>query len=219
MRRIAMVGILALIFLGTGGSAEAQPKPKDPAMYSEMQNQFGRVTDALNQILTRLAAIESEVNRLKQLENEIRSTQGAVRAADQKASELATSTTKELVDLKRDMTQLRSDVFTLGSEMRRSISAQPAPQQQAPAAPQQAPLPEGYISEVTETEVTINLGSAAGIREGMRFSVFKAGDASKTQIGTISIKQVLDANASKAEIIHKSAGVKFEFSDGVRPLV
>ncbi len=53
----------------------------------------------------------------------------------------------------------------------------------------------------------------------MRFAVFKAGDASKAQIGTIVIKEILDANASKATITFKRPDVKFEFSDGIRPIV
>jgi len=210
------VCLCAILSLIVAAPAHGQQKPKDPALYSEMQNQFGRITDALNQILTRLAAIETEVTRLKQMENELRNVQAAQRSTDQKVSELSTGATRDLIDLKRDMTQLRSDVVSMGSEMRRGLSAQPPAQ--APAAPS-APLPEGYITEVSESEVTINLGSAAGLREGMRFAVFKAGDAGKTQIGTISIKQILDANASKAEITFKRPDVKFEFSDGIRPLV
>jgi hypothetical protein len=216
MRRFALVSLAALIACGLAPSALAQQKPKDPAMYSEMQNQFGRVTDALNQILTRLTALEGEVGRLKQLESDVKTTTGAVRATDQKLSDFSTGATRDLIDLKRDMTQLRSDVVSLGSEMRRSLSAQ-APPQQATPAPQATPLPEGYITEVSESEVTINLGSGAGVREGMRFAVFRASDP-KTEIGRISIKQVLDGNNSKAEITFKRPDVKFEFSDIVKPL-
>jgi len=217
MRRIAYVCLAAVIISALASPVAAQQKPKDPALYSEMQGQFGRVTEALNQILARLTAIETEVNRLKQMENELRNMQAAQRGTDQKVSELSTSATRDLIDVKRDMTQLRSDVVSMGSEMRRGLTAQAPPQQANPAP--QTPLPEGYITEVGEAEVTINLGSNAGVREGMRFAVFKAGDATKTQIGTISIKSILDANASKAEITFKRPDVKFEFSDGIRPLV
>lgn len=216
MRRIVYVCLLTALILSLSIPAGAQQKPKDPAMYSEMQGQFARISDALNKIMERLNGIETEVARLKQLENELRNVQAAQRGTDQKVSELSTSATRDLIDLKRDMTQLRSDVVSMGSEMRRGLTSQ-APAQ-APAVAS-APLPEGYITEVSESEVTINLGSAAGLREGMRFAVFKAGDAGKTQVGTISIKQILDANASKAEITFKRPDVKFEFSDGVRPIV
>lgn len=215
MRRFALVSLVALIACAFAPSARAQQKPKDPALYSEMQNQFGRVTEALNQILTRLAAMESEVGRLKQLETEVKNTQGAVRGADQKLSDFSTGATRDLIDLKRDMTQLRSDVVSLGSDMRRTLSAQAPPQQATPAP--SAPQPEGYITEVSESEVTINLGSGAGVREGMRFAVYRASDP-KTEIGRISIKQVLDGNNSKAEITFKRPDVKFEFSDIVKPL-
>ena len=218
MRRIALVCLAASALFIFAHPAAAQQKPKDPAMYSEMQNQFGRMTEALNQILARLTAIEGEVNRLKQLENEIKNLQGSLRATDQKVSELSTSATRDLIDVKRDMTQLRSDVVSMNAEMRRGMQQQAAAPAPAPAVTS-APLPEGYITNVGEEEITINLGSSAGLREGMRFAVFKAGDASKAQIGTIVIKEILDANASKATITFKRPDVKFEFSDGIRPIV
>jgi hypothetical protein len=215
MRRTWLV---TLVLLTTGllaAPAAAQPKPKDPVLLSEVRLEFGKVADALNQILTRLSALEAEVGRLKQLETEIRNIQNAVRASDQKLADFSTGATRDLIDLKRDMTQLRSDVVSLGSEMRRGLSAQaPLPQ---PSATTQAPLPEGYITEVSENEVTINLGSAAGVREGMRFAVFRASDP-KTEIGRITIKTVLDGNNSKCEIAFKRPDVKFEFSDIVKPL-
>ena len=212
MRRLGYCCLVALMICACATPGAAQQKPKDPAMHSEMLSQFARVNDALNQILTRLAAIEVEVGRLKQLENEVRNTQGAVRASDQKLADFSTWATRDLIDLKRDMTQLRSDVVSLGSEMRRGMTAQ-APPQQAPATP----LPEGYITEVGENEVAINLGSAAGVREGMRFAVFRASDP-KTEIGRITIKSVLDGNNSKCEISFKRPDIKFEFSDIVKPI-
>jgi len=215
MRRIAYFCLAAIILSAFARPVAAQPKPKDPLMYSEMQDQFRRVTDALTQILARLSTIETEVNRLKQLENEAHNTQALIKAADEKLSEFKVTTGRDLVNVTRDVAQLRSEVVTLNGEIARARAAQAT----APAAPQQPPPPEGYITEVGEAEVTINLGSAAGLREGMRFAVFKAGDANKTQIGTISIKQILDANAAKAEIIFKQPDVKFQFSDGIRPLL
>lgn len=214
MRRFGYLCLAALIICACASPILAQQKPKDPAMYGEMQAQFAKVNDALNQILNRLAALESEMGRLKQIETEIRNTQSAVRASDQKLADFSTGATRDLIDVKRDMTQLRSDVVSFSGEMRRGMSAQPA-QQPAPAT--QAPLPEGYITEVSEIEVTINLGSSAGVREGMRFAVFRASDP-KTEIGRITIKTVLDGNNSKCDISSKRPDVKFEFSDIVKPL-
>ncbi len=215
MRRVVYFCLVTCTLFGVARPADAQPKPKDPVMYSEMQNQFGRVTDALTQILARLSAIETEVNRLKQMENEVKNTQALVKASDEKFTQFKDTTGRDLVNVTRDMAQLRSEVMNLNSEIARARAAQPPPPSTTPAAP----LPEGYITQVSETEVTINLGSAAGLREGMRFAVFKAGDANKTQIGIVTIKEILDANASKAVITFKQPDVQFQFSDGVRPIL
>ena len=212
MRLMTVVCLCTLTLVLLAAPAAAQPKPKDPVLQNEMMAQFRAVNDALSQIMTKLTALETEVARLKQLENEIRNTQGAMRATDQKLSDFSTGATRDLIDLKRDMTQLRSDVVSLGGEIRRSGSQ--APQQQPTPG---APLPEGYITEVSDNEVTINLGSGSGVREGMRFAVYRASDP-KTEIGRIAIKQVLDGNNSKCEITFKRPDVKFEFSDIVKPL-
>jgi hypothetical protein len=84
----------------------------------------------------------------------------------------------------------------------------------APAA--EAPKIEGYITADGEKEVTINLGSSAGVKPGMKLNVYRAADP-KTQIGVIEIVGVLDSSNSRATVLHKKADVaKFEFSDIVR---
>ena len=212
MRRMMYVCLYALTLCLLAAPVGAQPKPKDPVMHNEMLAQFRAVNEALSQIMTKLGALETEVGRLKQLENEVRNTQGAVRANDQQLSDFRTGATRDLIDLKRDMTQLRSDVVTVTAEVRR-LGPQAQQQQTMPGAP----LPEGYVTEVSDSEVTINLGSGSGVREGMRFAVYRASDP-KTEIGRIAIKQVLDGNNSKCEITFKRPDVKFEFSDIVKPL-
>lgn len=213
MRRMISVCLYALTLCLLAATVGAQPKPKDPVMHNEMLAQFRAVNEALSQIMAKLTALETEVGRLKQLENEVRNTQGAMRATDQKLSDFSTGATRDLIDLKRDMTQLRSDVVSLGGEIRRAGSQAPQQQQPTPGAP----LPEGYITEVSDSEVTINLGSGSGVREGMRFAVYRASDP-KAEIGRIAIKHVLDGNNSKCEITFKRPDVKFEFSDIVKPL-
>jgi hypothetical protein len=195
--------------------APAQPKPKDPVMHNEMVKQFAQLTNALGQISTRLAAIEEELARLKTLETEVRNAQQVSRATDDKLRDMSVNTGRDLVGLQRDLAQLRNDVTTLAGDLRRGNFGQ----QQAAPAPSSAALPEGYIIAVDEnqTEVTINLGSGSGVKEGMRFAVFPANDP-KNQIGTIAIKTVLDAGNSKCEVTFSKPGSKFSFSDIVRPL-
>jgi len=96
--------------------------------------------------------------------------------------------------------------------MKNQPAAQPAP------APVEQPVVEGYITAVDEQaqEVTINLGSSAGVREGSEFNVFKAGDP-KREAGIIEVVQVIDANNSRAKVVFLRSGTQFEFSDIVRP--
>ncbi|GEM_PF-4733942 len=215
MRRLIPIFLCAWGMLAAAPSASGQPKPKDPVMHNEMTKQFAQLTNALGVITSRLAAIEGELARLKNLETEVRNAQQVARATDDKVRDLSSSTARELLALQGGVTQLRNDVLSLSRDIRTNAgSAQPA----APA-PSSAPMPEGYILAVDEnqTEVTINLGSSSGVREGQRFAVFPANDP-KSQIGTIAIKTVLDATNSKCEVTFSKPGSKFSFSDIVRPL-
>jgi prefoldin subunit 5 len=214
MRRLIPILFCAAVALAAMAPAPAQPKPKDPVMHNEMVKQFAQLTNALGQISTRLAAIEEELARLKTLETEVRNAQQVIRATDDKVRDLSDKTRGDLVNLQSGVTQLRNDVLNLTRDIGRNLSA---PQPAAPAS--SAVLPEGYIIAVDEnqTEVTINLGSGSGVKEGMRFAVFPANDP-KNQIGTIAIKMVLDAGNSRCEVTFSKPGSKFSFSDIVRPL-
>lgn len=213
--------ILTLLVLGLGpeisGPAAAQKKQKDPVLNQYLIEEFAQLNTKLNQLGERLAALEAELARVKQMESElmteVRSTQTTVKTMDTSLSTFRLSSQQDLFSLKTDLTQVRQDISRLADLVLKSVPPAPA----APALAEQ-PAVEGYITAVNEQtqEVTINLGSGVGVRQGSEFNVFKASDP-KREVGIIEVVDVIDANNARARIVFVRPAFKFEFSDIVRP--
>jgi septal ring factor EnvC (AmiA/AmiB activator) len=208
----------ALLVLGLALPAAAQKKPKDPVLQQYLVEQFAQLNTKLDQLGERLTALEAEQTRLKQAQSELmtelRSTQTIVKTTDTSLSTFRLSSQQDLFSLKTDLTDVRQQISRLADQIMKSLPPAPA----APAPAEQPTTVEGYITAVDEQaeEVTINLGSNAGVREGSEFSVFKASDP-KREVGIIQVLQVLDANNSRAKVVFVRPSFKFEFSDIVRP--
>ncbi len=221
MRRMAIASLMVAALVCAAG-AGAQKKPKDEVMHAAMMQQFAEVKVALTQLSDRLTALEGELTRVKQqqveLMNEQRSSQTTIKTVDATLSQLRLTNEGSALSLRTDIAQIRTDLGNLTQAVQRALAAGMASGLSQPSS-QAAPPIEGYILEVKENEVTINIGSQANVREGMSFAVFKASDPKGVQIGTIRVKQVLDDKNSRAEIIFKKPEVSaFEFSDVVRQM-
>lgn len=223
MRRIIL--LLAVLTLVAAVPAAAQIKtpraknPDDEGLHYVVLREFARVSEALNQLNSKLLLLEGEVKALKQQNSELSASLGeaqkAVRETDGKVGTRLVDTDQKLVSLRSDLLQVRSDLSTLIDLVKRGQMMAAGP---APAASDQGDSKvEGYIMEVSEREVKISLGSAQGSVKGWRLGVFAAADP-KTQIGQLVVTDVIDANNSKAEIILMSPGARFQFSDIVRPI-
>ena len=226
MRRYGFIVFTAFLALSLAVPAPAQQKPKDPVLQSAMMDSFSRVLTQLDQLSNRLAGIEAELAKVKQqqadLNTELRNAQTVLKTTDATLGQLRLSSEQGLFSLRTDLAQVRTDLMGLVASVRQNLAgSQPAaPSSPAagttPAAPS-TPGIEGYISEVGDKDVTISLGSKAGVKEGQRLGVYKANDP-KTQVGVVEVTQVLDENNSKANIIYRKPEFRFEFSDIVRPL-
>jgi hypothetical protein len=210
MRRHHIV-LLLVVALCLPSVAGAQKKQKDPVLQSYLEEQFAGITKKLDEISERLATLEVETGKLKQQQadaaTELRNAQNLVRSTDSSLASYRVTNQQDIVALKTDVAKIRQDVTTL-LEGAKKAEAAPA-----------APKTEGYITDPPaegKDTCTINKGSAAGIKVGMRFSVFKAADPN-SQVGLLEITEVLDANNSRAKILHSKPGIKLEFSDVVRP--
>jgi hypothetical protein len=219
MRRAFHVAIfaLAVLVLGLAVPAAAQKKHKDQVLHQYLIEEFAQINAKLDRLGERVVALEAELARTKQtqgeLMTEVRSTQTTAKTMDTALSTFRLSSQQDLFSLKTDLTQVRQDIGRLTDLVMKSLPAAPPP----PAQPEQ-PAVEGYITAVNEQnqEVTINLGSSVGVRQGSEFNVFKAGDP-KREIGIIEVVDVIDANNSRARIVFVRPSFKFEFSDIVRP--
>lgn len=218
MRRAAFV-VTLMMALGLAPAAEAQKKQKDQVLEAFLRDQFSQLNAQLGQLTERLNTIEAELGRMKQqqveLGNEVRNAQNMVKATDTSLSNLRLATQSDLFSLKTDLTQLRQDMTVLADLVKKGAPPAPALTPE-PAASKETS--EGYITEVAEKEkqVTINLGSASGVKVGLEFNVYRSNDP-KNLIGIVEVIEVIDAKNSRAKIVYSKPDVKFEFSDIVRP--
>ena len=212
MRRFHVV-LLLVVALCLPSVAGAQRKPKDPVLQTFLEEQFGELNRKLGEISEKLAALDAEIAKLKQQQadaaGDLRTTQNVVRNTDSSLTSFRLSNQQDIINLKTDVAKILQNVTALMEGAKKAEAA----------AAQEAPKVEGYITlppEEGKDTCTINKGSAAGVKVGMRFGVFKINDPN-TQVGLIEITEVLDANNSRGKILHSQPGVKLEFSDIVRP--
>ncbi|MBI1750959.1 MAG: hypothetical protein HY234_04565 [Acidobacteria bacterium] len=213
MRRLLAV-VLVVAALCMPSVAGAQKRPKDPVLQAYLEERFAELNKKLGELGERLATLEVEVGKLKQQQadttSEVRNAQNVVRSLDGSLTSFRLTNQQDIVTLKTDIAKIRQDLTTLVEGAKKAEAAAAAPE---------APKIEGYITDPPaegKDVVTINLGSAVGVKVGMRLSVFKAGDP-KTQVGLVEVTEVLDANNSRAKVVHSKPGIKLEFSDIVRP--
>lgn len=219
--RVVMICALALSF-ALPAAAQQQKKFKDEGLQQYLVPQLTDIQAKLDKLTEKLAALETAVSKLQSqqaaLAEDQRSTQGLLKATDASVTSLRVTNQQDLLGVKTDLVEIRRNIGDITDQMRRSNSPAPSPAPLA-AAPAAAPAPsaDGYVTQVSDNEVTINLGSAAGLRVGMRFSVYHGSDA-QTRIGIIEITDVIDANNSRARTLEIKQDAKFQFSDVVRPL-
>jgi uncharacterized phage infection (PIP) family protein YhgE len=190
------------------------PKFKDSGLQQYLVPELAAIEEKLDKLAARLDAVESQVAKLKEqqqsLASDIHANQELSKATDTSVTSLRVSNQEDLLSLKTDVARIRRDLGDLADEVRKTAAPPPA------AAPPAQPKMEGYITQVSPTSISINLGSAAGVEAGMKFGVYRAAEP-QTRIGTIEVTEVVDANNSRAKIVASNPNTKFQFSDIVRP--
>lgn len=216
MRSVAII-VLSLLVLGLAAPAAAQKRQKDPVLEQYLISEFAQLNAKLDKLSERVNALEAELGRVKQTQaevmTEVRSTQTTVKTMDTSLSTFRLNSQQDLFSLKTDLTQLRQDISRLTDLILKGASPNPAPTAPPAAETQSA---DGYITEPGDQEVKLNLGSAAGVKVGAQFNVFKANDPKK-DIGIIEVVEVIDANNSRAKVVYVRPSFRLEFSDIVRP--
>lgn len=74
---------------------------------------------------------------------------------------------------------------------------------------------EGYITAVEGETVTIDRGSAHGLRGGERLAAFLAVDP-ETQVGELEVGRVLESQQAQCRVVKLKSGVSLDFGDIVR---
>ena len=227
MYRTAVVLVMAFT-LAMAPSLGAQAKQKDPVLQQYLKDQFDQLNSKLTQLNDRLTATAAKLDQLDQkqtaLDSELRNQQNISKSIDTSLSTLRLSSQQDLFSLKTDLAQARQDVAAVADLVRRSSAAASAaltpPAAVAPPKPAEAPsaptpVLEGYITAVDADELTINLGSSAGVKPGVQLNVYKAADP-RTTVAVAEITQVIDTNNSRAKVIFVKPDSRLEFSDSVR---
>jgi outer membrane murein-binding lipoprotein Lpp len=211
MRRFHVVLLLS-IALCLPSVAGAQKRPKDPILQGYLEEQFTALNKKLDELSAKVADLNAEMAKLKQQQTdtlgELRNAQTVARNTDSSLTSFRLSSQQDVITLKTDVAKILQDVTALMEGAKKAEAA---------AAPEAQKI-EGYITDppaAGKDTCTISKGSAAGVKVGMRFTVFKANDPN-SQVGLLEITEVLDANNSHAKILHSKPGIKLEFSDIVR---
>ena len=212
MRRLHIALLLA-IAVCVPQATQAQKKPKDPILQAYLEEQFAEMNKKLDDLTAKIADLNAEIAKLKQQQTdtatELRSAQNVMRNTDSSLTSFRLSNQQDVIALKTDVAKIMQSVSTLLEGAKKAEAAVAAEGQKM----------EGYITvppDEGKDICTINKGSAVGVKVGMRFSVFKVNDPAN-QVGLLEITEVLDANNSRAKVLHNKSGVKLEFSDIVRP--
>ena len=213
MRRPLVFAIF--IVLATTSSAWCKFK-QDEEKY--LSDQFRALQEQLHTVGSEVAALKAQVAELKQSQAQLQElATRQSRSLEEMEKTLGaerTATEESLVKLGKAVADARA--ATESSLNRLAPATAAAPLAPAPgAAPRSAEAPHGYVTNVDGGSVIIDIGSASGIQVGSQLAVYKASDRN-TPVGAIQVLQVLDANTSKAQIVHLSSGAKLDFSDEVR---
>jgi hypothetical protein len=193
--------------------AVAQKKVKDPVLQTYLEEQFTILNKKLDEVVGRIANLEADMAKLKQQQadtaTELHNAQTVMRNTDSSLTSFRLSNQQDVIALKTDVAKISQGISTLLEGIKKAETTAAAEAQKM----------EGYITvppEEGKDTCTINRGTAAGVKVGMRFKVYKVGDPN-TQVGLLEITEVMDANNSRAKVLQTKAGFKLEFSDVVRP--
>jgi len=220
MRRLKFAFLFLIIFANV-----AWPKWKEEEQ-KYLDDQFNAIRDQVQALKAQVEALSARVAELQQNQVQLQTVIGRQLHTLQETEQLVTSlrlgSEENFSSLKSTITQLRNDTqksFNAlaglpapGVPGTTEVPAAVRPGAPAPATPQ---VVQGYITIIDGNTVTVDLGSAKGIRQGSRLAVYKATDPT-ARVGLLEVTQVVDRENSKAQIVTMNPGVKPEFSDIVR---
>lgn len=210
MRRVCLA-VFLLIFCA--GSAWAKWKPEEQAY---LDNQFRTLQEQVQALRKQNEELAAALAQLRKDQAEFQ----AVMARQQgKIEDLQHLVASLRIGEEENFSSVKAAIGKLGEQQQESFddliertthaAAPPA----APAPP--APAVRGYVTVVKGDTLTIDVGSAQGIRAGSRLRLFKATDLN-APVGEIEVTEVVDANSSLARVVSLSPGIQPEFSDIVR---
>lgn len=183
MKRSFIVGVFLVIIISgcaTSGNMESQLKHLKEEIYAEIRYQTGSVRDDLKK---EFKTVESN------LKNEI--------------VEIRETHKKDKMEIDKTLIDHQKQIFNnrLVNEdnARRVYLLESIITARTSIAPQ---IKEGYITFVSDDEVSISLGSINGVKAGDNFGVYKG----KDKIATIRI-DVVEVNSSKGIMLSKERAI------------
>lgn len=225
MRRRIILAIILLLCLAPC----AWPKFKDDEK-QYLDDQFKAMLNQMQAMSIQVAALNARMEELKQTQVQLQAVilrqQHQLQDLDDMLSSLHMGDEENFSQLKVVIADLRAEAEK-AAKLSSQAAAPPPPLEVAPephrevvavaprpATPAGLQAPQGYITAIEGANVTIDVGSAQGVKPGVRLAIYKAADP-KTRVGVIEVTQVVDASNSRARIVIMNPGMKPEFSDVV----
>src|SRR3970282_2287547 len=116
MRRL-LVALVLMLALCLPSIASAQKKQKDPVLQAYLDEHFAGLTKKLDEISERVATLELEMGKLKQLQTdsatELRNAQNAARNTDSSLTSFRLSNQQDIITLKTDVAKILQEVTAL----------------------------------------------------------------------------------------------------------
>lgn len=220
MRRLHLAMIMLVICAST-----AWPKWKEEDQ-KYLDSQFQAIQEQVQALKTQMETLNATIAELRQNQAQLQAAMvrqiRVLQDTEQLISSMRTGGDENFSTLKLAVSQLRAETQkSFGTLLGQPVQTFPGSTEAAVmprgigAAPATPQATQGYITVVDGNSVTVDLGSARGIRSGSRLVIYKAGDPN-TRVGVLEVTQVLDADNSKGRIVTMNAGVRPEFSDIVR---
>jgi len=216
MTRRAYLAVFLLLFC----ASTAWPKWKEEEQ-KYLDDQFAALTQQVQALGAQVQTLNTQLNELRQNQAQLQAViirqQRSFQDVEQLVSSMRLSGEENFSGLKAAISQVRAEQQKAFTALTGQVAATAGPASEVGAATKPAtstPAAQGYVMDIKGNDVTVDLGTAQGIRSGSHLAVYKATDPN-TRVGVLEVTQAEAAN-SRARVVTMNPGMKPEFSDIVR---
>ncbi len=215
--------VVPAFFLLVFCASLAWPKWKEEEQ-QYLDTNFRAIQDQVQALAAQLQTANAHLVELRQNQAQLQAViirqQRALQDLEQLVSSMRINGEENFSGLKSGLTQLRTETqksfaSLMGKASEAAAGGAEAVAQSRTAAVAQPQVIQGYVSDVKENNVLVDIGSSQGLHSGSRLVVYKASEPN-ARAGVLEVTQVVDAGNSRARIVTMNPGLRPEFGDIVR---